>query len=187
MTMENCLGTIYMCLFWISLTMVTLSVDCYCGTLSLRWPLFAKGLGYFTRVLSLCMKMPGIIHPTGQLFMAVNLIGYGSVPILCSVLSLSLNPGEEPGWQVIAIDADVKQAITSWLQTPNSSVFTPVPWYHCGANAEMVTTLRSGVDHLLHMCHVLIKVTITFWHESVCYLIFWKFLVYTLQSVLVSS
>jgi len=31
MTVENCLGTINMCLFWISLTMVTLSVVCYCG------------------------------------------------------------------------------------------------------------------------------------------------------------
>jgi len=81
--------------------MVTLSVVCDCGTLSLQRPFFAEGLGYFTKVLSFCMKMPGIIHPTGQLFMAVHLIGYGSVPILCSVLSLSLNPGEAPGWQVI--------------------------------------------------------------------------------------
>jgi len=110
--------------------------------------------------------MPGSIHPNGQLFMAVNLIGNGSVPILCSVLSLSLNPGEALGWQVIAVDADVKQVITSWLQTLDNGVFTlPYkPWYHCGANAEMVvvTTLRSDVYHLLHMCHVLIKVTITF-------------------------
>ena len=121
MAMENCLWTINMCLFWISLTMVTPSADCYCGTLSLRWPFFAKGLGYFT----LCMKMPGVIHPTGQLFMAVNLIGYGSVTVLCSVLSLSLNPGEAAGWQVIAVDADVKQIITFWLQTlRDSSVFT---------------------------------------------------------------
>ena len=153
-----------MCLFWISLTMVTLSVVCDCGTLSLQRPFFAKGLGYFIKVLSLCMKMPGIIHPTGQLFMAVNLIGYGSVPILCSVLSLSLNPGEAPGWQVIAIDADVKQVITSWLQTLDSNVFTLAykPWYHCGAYAKMVTTLRSDVYHLLHMCHVLIKITVSF-------------------------
>ena len=114
-----------MFLFWISLTMVTLSVDCYCDTLSVRRPSFAKGLGYFTKVLSLCMKMPGIIHPNGQLFMAVNLIGYGSVPILCSVLSLSLNPREEPGWQVIAVDADVKQVITSWLH----SITVSLPWH----------------------------------------------------------
>ena len=42
------------------------------------------------------------------------------------------------------------------------------PWYHCGGNAEMVvvTTLRSDVYHLLHMCHVLIKVT-TFWRVFV--------------------
>jgi len=59
---------------------------------------FCKRSWYFTKVLSLRMKMSGIIHPNGQLFMAVNLIGYGSVPILCSVLSLLLNPGEEPGW-----------------------------------------------------------------------------------------
>ena len=42
-----------------------------------------------------------------KLFMAVHLIGYGSVPILRSVFSLSLNSWEAPGWQVIAIDADV--------------------------------------------------------------------------------
>ena len=73
---------------------------------------------------------------------------------------------------MIATDADVKQVITSWLQTPNSSVFTLEykPWYRCGANAEMVvvTTFRSDVYCLLHMCHVLIKVTVTFRHESVC-------------------
>ena len=64
------------------------------------------------------------------------------------------------------IDADVKQAITSWLQTLDNTVFTLEYnlWYHCGANAKMVgaTTLRSDVYHLLHMCHTLIKVTITF-------------------------
>ena len=72
--------------------MVTLSADSYCGTLGLRQPLFAKGLGYFFKVLSFCMKIPGVIHQTGQLFMAVHLIGYGSVPILRSVFYLSLNP-----------------------------------------------------------------------------------------------
>jgi len=124
MTVENCLETINMCLFWTSLTMVTLSADCHCGTLNLRWPFFAKGLSYFARVLSFCMKMPGMMHPTGQLFMAVHMIGYGSVPILNSVFHLSLNPWEPPGWQVISVDADVKQVITSRLQTLDHSVFT---------------------------------------------------------------
>jgi len=64
----------------------------YCDTLSLWRPFFAKELGYFTKEFSLCMKMPGVIHPTGQLFMAINLIGYGSVPILHSVFYLSLDP-----------------------------------------------------------------------------------------------
>jgi len=67
---------------------------------------------------------------------------------------------------MIAVDTDVKQVITSWLQTLDNSVFTLEykPWYHCGANGEMVvvTTWRSDVYHLLHMCHVLIKVIITF-------------------------
>jgi len=112
---ENCLGTINMCLFWIPLTMMTLSADWYCGTLSLQQPCFAKGVGYFTKVLSFCMKMPSIIHPTGQLIMAAHLKGYGSVPILHSVFYLSLNLWEAPGWQVIGIDADVNQVITSWL------------------------------------------------------------------------
>ena len=57
---ENCLGTINICFFWISLTMVTLSADCYCGICSLRQPFFAKGPGYFDKVLSFYMKMPGI-------------------------------------------------------------------------------------------------------------------------------
>ena len=176
MTVENCLGTINICLFWISLTMVTLSADHYCGTLCLQWPFFAKCLIYFAKVLSFCMKMPGVIHPTRQLFMAVNLIGYGSVPILHSVFYLSLHPWEAPGWQVMALGAAVKQVISSWLQKVDSNVFTLEykPWYHCGANAKMVvvTMLRSDVYHLLHMCHVLIEVPITFRHESVCYLIF---------------
>ena len=53
---------------------------------------FAKGLSYFAKVLSFCMKMPGITHPTGQMFMAVPVICYGSVPFLHSVFDLSLNP-----------------------------------------------------------------------------------------------
>jgi hypothetical protein len=36
----------------------------------------------FAKVLPFSMKMPGVTHPTGQLFMAVHLIGYGSVPAL---------------------------------------------------------------------------------------------------------
>jgi len=125
MAMENCLGAINMCLYWISLTMVTLWAECYCGTLSLWQPFFAKGLSYFAKLLCFCMRMPGIIHPTWQLFMAVHLIGCRSVPILYSVFYISLNPWEAPGWQVIAIDADVKQVITSWLQTLNNSA---LPW-----------------------------------------------------------
>jgi hypothetical protein len=168
MTMENCLETINMYLFCIFLTMVTLSVDYYCGTLSLRRPLFAKGLGCFAKILSFCMQIPGLIQPTGQLCMAVHVLRYGSVPILHLVFYLSLNPWEATGWQVIAIYADVKQVITSWLQKLDNSVFTLEykPWYHCGANAEMigVTKLRSDVNRLLHMYRVLIKVTITFWH-----------------------
>ena len=130
---------------------------------------FAKVLSNFAKVLSFCMKMPGITHPIGQLVMAVHLICYGSIPFLHSVFYLSLNPWEAPGWQVIVIDADVKQVITSWLQTLDNSVFTLEykPWYQCGANANMVvvTMLRSDAYQLLHMCHVLIKVTITFWHK----------------------
>jgi len=41
------------------------------------------------------------------------------------VFYISLNPCEAPGWQMIAVDADVKQVITSWLQTPDNSA---LPW-----------------------------------------------------------
>ena len=74
--------------------------------------------------------------------------GHGSIVIskddcgnfLRLVFSLSLNSWEAAGWQVIAVDTDVKQVITSWLQTLNSSVFTLEykPWYHCGTNAKIV-------------------------------------------------
>jgi hypothetical protein len=70
------------------------------------------------------MKMPGIIHPTGlravygctsdRLWIGLNLA--------LSILSLT-GPGETPGWQVIAIDADVKQVITSWLQTLDKCLY----------------------------------------------------------------
>jgi hypothetical protein len=69
---------------------LTLPADCY-KLMAAPPPTFfgvlggVKGIGYFARVLSFCMKMPGNIHPTRQLFMAVHLIGCGSVPILCSV------------------------------------------------------------------------------------------------------
>jgi len=172
MTMENCLGTIH--LFWISLTMVPLSADdCYCGTLRLRWPFFAKGLGYFARVLFFCIKMPGAIHPTGQLFMAVHLIGYGSVPILSLVFYLPLNPWEAPGRQVIAIGADVKQVMTSQLQTLDNSVFILEykPSYQGGTNAEMVVvwcvpSVRSDVYHLWGlMCTICITYSM-YWSKS---------------------
>jgi len=42
MTVENCLGTINICLLWISLTMVKLCAECYRGTLSLQQPFFCK-------------------------------------------------------------------------------------------------------------------------------------------------
>ena len=189
MTVENCLGTINMCLCWIFLIMVTVWAECYCGTLSLRRPFFAKGLGYFGNVLSFCVKMPGIIHPTWQLFMSVHVIGYGSVPMLCSVFYLSLNPWETPGWQAIAVDADVKQLSPLGYRhsttVPYPGIYALVPLW---ANGEMVvvTTLRCDVYHLLHICHVLVKVTITLWRVFVT-LFFLKFFVYTLQSEQVSS
>jgi hypothetical protein len=71
---------------------LTLPADCYCGTLSLWRPFFAIGLSYFAKVLSFCVKLPGVIQPTGQLFMAVHLTGYGSFPILPSAFYLSLHP-----------------------------------------------------------------------------------------------
>jgi hypothetical protein len=79
--------------------------------------------------------------------MAVNLIGYGSVPLLHSVFYLSLNTGEAPSLQVIAIYADVKQVITFWLQPLDNIVFSLEykPWYNCGANGKMVIMTMFGV------------------------------------------
>ena len=76
------------------------------------------------------MKMPGVMHPTGLT------ADYGRTSdrlwiSALSVLSLT-EPWEAPGWQVIAIDADVKQVITSWLQTLDNSFFTVVSlWGKC--------------------------------------------------------
>jgi hypothetical protein len=121
--------------------------------------MFRKGLRYLIKELSISMKLPGVIHPTGQLLMALHLIGYGSLPILCSVVYLSLNPWEVPGWQVIAVDADVKPVITSWLQRLHNIFFT-LENKPCGRNAEMVAvaTMRSVVYHLFHSA--------TYWSKS---------------------
>ena len=88
-------------------------------------------------------------------------------PILHSVFYLSLNPWETPGWQGIAIGAPL-------CYRYSTTTLEYMPSYHCGAMFKMVVVmmLRSDAYHLLHMCHVFIKVTITFGHESVCYLIF---------------
>ena len=117
---------------------------------------FARGLGYFIEVSSFCMQMPGIMHPTGltAVYGCTSYRLWISPNLALSVLSLT-EPREAPGWQAIAIDADVKQVITPWLQTLNNSVFTLEykPWYHCGPNAEMVvvTTFRYDVYRLLHV------------------------------------
>jgi hypothetical protein len=90
------------------------------------------------------MKIPGVIHPTGQLLMAVNLIGYGSVRILHSVFYLSLNPGEAPGWHVIAIDAGYHLlAMDTQQQCLYPGILALVPlWGKC----------RDGNDDYVEVC-----------------------------------
>ena len=111
--------------------------------------------------------MPGVIHPTGltAFYGCTSYRLWISPNLALSVLSLT--ESLRSTWlEVNAVDADVKQVITSWLQTLDNGVFILeyMPWYHCGANVEMVvvTMLRSDVCHLLHMYHVLIKVTVIF-------------------------
>ena len=147
---------------------------------------------YFAKVLSFCMKMPVIIHPTGLTAVCgCKSVRTWIIPYL-ALSVLSLTESLRSTW--LASDCSRCWCETSYhlfARELDNSVFTLKykPWYHCGADAEMVvvTMLRSDVYHLLHMCHVLIKVTITFWHESVCNLIFWKFFLCTLQSEQVSS
>ena len=178
MTMENCLGAINMYLYWISLTTVTLGAECSCGTLSLRWPFFAKGLGYFTKVLSFCVRMTAVYGCTSdRLRISPNLVL--SVLYLTESLRSTWLASDcnrywcEASYHLLATDTQ-QQCCTLEYK----------PWYHCGANAKMivVTTIMSDVYHLLHVFHVLIRVTVTFWHEIVCYLTFLK-----LHSELVSS
>jgi len=63
-------------------------------------------------------------------------------------------------------DTDVRQAATSWLPTLDKYFFyvgiqTLVPRRNNYLN-PMVTTFRSGVNHLLHMCNVYIEVKLKF-------------------------
>ena len=82
------------------------------------------------RVLSSCMTMTGIIHPTGQLFMAVHLIGYGSVPILHSVFYVT----ESLRTTWLASDCN-----RCWCEASYHLLATDTrqqclhPWCHCGA------------------------------------------------------
>ena len=133
----------------VKMTMVTLWAECYCGTLSLWRPLFAKGLGYFTKVLSFCVRMPDIIHPIWQLFMAVHLIGCGSVPNL--VLSvLYLTESLRSTWLASDCSGYWCEASYHLLATDTQQQYLTLeykPWYHCGAYAKMivVTTVMSDV------------------------------------------
>ena len=152
---ENCLGTINMCFFWISLTVVTLSADCYYGICSLRQPFFAKVPGYFDKVLSFCMKMPGVIQPTGltaacgctsdRLWIGPNL----------TLSVLSLTESLRSTWLASDCNRCCCEPSRHLLATDTRQV--SLPRYHCGANSVMVaaTTLRSDVYHLLDMCHVI--------------------------------
>ena len=192
MTVANRLGTINMLVLDFLDHGLTLAADWYCGTLSLLQTFFASRPGYFTKLLSLCIKMPGVTHPTGltavygctsdRLWISPSL----ALSVLSFIASLRSN------WPASDCSRCWCEAIiTSWLQTLDNSVFTVKykPWYCCGANAKIVvvTVLRCDVYRLLHVCHVLIKVTVTFWHESVCYRTFLKFFVYKLRSEQVSS
>jgi hypothetical protein len=52
-------------------------------------------------------------------------------------------------------DANVKQAVTSWLKTFGTDVFYARyrPWYHGGTNDYR----WSGVYQLLHLCQVYVR------------------------------
>ena len=138
MPVENTLGTVHMYLCWIFWPWWHCRLSVIVVHLAYGGHFLQKASVTSQNYYPFCMKMSGVIHPPGQLFMAVHLMGYGSVPILRSMFHLSLNQWEAPGWQVIAIDDDVKQVITSYLQTLDNSVFTLEykPWYRFGANAS---------------------------------------------------
>ena len=122
-----------MCLFWISLTMVTLSSGCYSGTLSLWQPFFAKGLSFFARVLSFCMTMPGVIHPTGltaiygctfdRLWISPNLV----------LRVFSVTEFLKSTWLASDCSRCWCEASYHLLATDTRCVFTLEykPWYHC--------------------------------------------------------
>ena len=166
--------------------MVTLSADYYCGTLSLWQPFFAKGLGYFAKHCPSAWKCQTSYTQLDSCFGCMSDRFWISLNLVPSVLSVT----ESLRTTWLASDCSRCWCEAGYhLLTTNIRQQYLYPWYHCGANAEMIVVnmLRSDVYHVLHMCHVLIKVTITFWLESVCYLIFWKFFVYTLQSEQVNS
>jgi hypothetical protein len=63
-----------------------------------------------------------------------------------------------------AIDADMKQAVASWLQALDANFFCEVTqeaplWYKC-LNVYMVITRRSDLYHLLSLYHVYVHVRI---------------------------
>ena len=143
------------------------TAECYCGTLSLWWPLFAKGLSYCTKVSSFCMKMPGDIHPTGlttvhgctsdRLWISPNLVS--SVFSLTESLRstwLASNCSRcwcEARYHLLATDTQ-QQCLLCSISLGTTVVKN--------AKMSVVTKWRSDVYHLLHICYVLIRVTVTF-------------------------
>jgi hypothetical protein len=150
MTLAHCLGTVNMCLFWISLTtvwhcppIVTVVHWAYGGlffsffffrSFSSSPPPPANGLSYFTNLLS-CMELPGVIHPTGLTAVYGCTSGRLWISPNLALSVLSVTASLRSTWLASeCIEADVKQVITSWLQTLETGVFTLeyMPWYYCG-------------------------------------------------------
>lgn len=74
-----------------------------------------------------------------------------------------------------ATDADMKQAVTSQIQTHDTDLFYTtiqalVPWWYKYLNV-------SGENHLLHMCHVYIKDRIKFSASQCLQFVFRNFLI----------
>ena len=75
-----------------------------------------------------------------------------------------------------AVDTEVKQAVTYWLQTCDISFFYTqiqalVPCWNIWLNVNS-DYVESGVYHLLHMAMYLSKSETNSWHQTVCFRVF---------------
>ena len=166
-------GTIKLCIFWLSVAMVTLSL-LSAMAVNLRGygePLLAKGLGCCAKASLFCTTTPGAIvlsrHVTGYGTTAGSL--WTTIPNSRRVgLHFAGSHKKHLAGKRFVIDTRMRQAVTTWpkpLDTFGLCLDTSL-----GVKVEQMITITT-LGHFIRHLNNEVRVKVSFL-QSVCYLIF---------------